>query len=601
MSRFHDVFGDISTLNSTTSTFGIGGLFEGDAEDVTDFTSITVFIHTDQVSAVNGLQLQFSSNGTDWDRSRSFTVNLNSLQTSHGGVFKVKVDGRFFRVRYTNGGVSQTVFRLQTRSHTADSNEDKALQVTSSVNTTIVALDAAATFTGEFESNDLSDVMVHVEADQDGSLFFDFSQDGTNVDTFPFTGFDHVADIPSFHVAVKGGQMFRIRFTNTSVTNQTFLRIYTYYGSFKKPNAPVGTPINDSTDATTVKAVITGKTNAGNYVNINATPTGNIKATLFDDQTDSRQIVDLNGAAKFGEAIILAGDAFGGKVPNDLQWTTEFVGSGASVVLPGTQRLETGTTADSEARFQSTKKARFMISQFNIYHGGIFLDNISEVDCRRRWGVFDPIAASPNGIFFQLEDGDWSVGTVKNGTETLVAEASWNGVSKGLFNDTPGLAVYEIQYNAGAAFFFQGPNLLHILSVAAVGGTYADSYNFNVALEVVNSNGNTTNNGIEFRAAGCYRLGEERGVLIPRAFTGDTLIKTGSGYVSKVSLSRTGSTGGSGALSVYDGVDNTGILIGQVDVGGDDVKGITLDGTFSDGLFIELSGTGTNTATVGFE
>jgi len=104
MSVIRSAIGEISIKNSTTSTFGIGGLFEGDPEDVSEFTSVTVFIHTDQASAIDGLQIQFSSNGDDWDRSYPFTVNLNSLQTSHGGVFKVKVDGQFFRVRYTNGG-----------------------------------------------------------------------------------------------------------------------------------------------------------------------------------------------------------------------------------------------------------------------------------------------------------------------------------------------------------------------------------------------------------------------------------------------------------------------------------------------------------------
>ncbi|KKK53897.1 hypothetical protein LCGC14_3090160, partial [marine sediment metagenome] len=98
-------------------------------------------------------------------------------------------------------------------------------------------------------------------------------------------------------------------------------------------------------------------------------PSNPVSAAIFDSQTQSRQIVDLNGAAKVGEAIILVGDKFGTNEPNVLQWDTEFVGSGDSLALPGTQRIETGTTADSEVRFQSTKAGRFMISQFNIFHG----------------------------------------------------------------------------------------------------------------------------------------------------------------------------------------------------------------------------------------
>ena len=59
--------------------------------------------------------------------------------------------------------------------------------------------------------------------------------------------------------------------------------------------------------------------------------------------------------------------------------------------------------------------------------------------------------------------------------------------------------------------------------------------------------------------------------------------------------------GGAGTASIYDGINNTGVLIGRVDVGGDDVKGITLDGTFSNGLYVEIAGTGTNTLNINFE
>ena len=123
-------------------------------------------------------------------------------------------------------------------------------------------------------------------------------------------------------------------------------------------------------------------------------------------------------------------------------------------------------------------------------------------------------------------------------------------------------------------------------------------YNFKVGLEVINTNGNTTNNYIDFRAAGIYRLGEERGITRARAFTGDTLVKSTAGYISTAFLSRTGSGGGSAALKVYDVFDNTGIFMARVDIGADDIKGINLNSTFSEALFIEITGTGTITATI---
>jgi len=490
MSNIRSVYGEISTNNSSSTPLGIGATFTGVADDVTDFSMVTIFIHSDQASAAEGVSLEFSTDGTNWDRTKKLNLMFDPDTSLWGEIHTQSILAQFFRIVFINGAVAQTDFRMQIKYHTAQSKH-----VTSTI-----------------------------EED-----------------------------------------------------------------------------VNIQSDVELVRAILTGFDDAGIPRNIKTSSVGSLKVGLVGSQTGARQIIDPNGAAKVGEAVILVGDAFGGKVPNVLQWTVDPVGSGSSLTLPGTQRIETGVTPDSEIRFQSTKKGRFMISQFNIYHSGVFVDNISNADCRRRWGAFDPINPSMNGAFFELDGGAWSVGTVKNGVTTLVPQANWNGVNKDMFNETPGLSVYEMAYNAGVVLFFQGTNLIHRVSVAATGGTYANEYNFNVGLEVVNSNGNTTNNGIEFRASGIYRLGEERGVTISRGFTADTLIKTGSGYCSNAYLSRTGSQGGSGSLIVYDGVDNTGTVMARVDIGGDAARGIPLNSTFTDGLFIEISGSGTNTVTIGYE
>ena len=332
---------------------------------------------------------------------------------------------------------------------------------------------------------------------------------------------------------------------------------------------------------------------------VKTTPSGNLQITPIDAQTGSNQIIDLNGAAKLGEAIILTGDVFGNNTPNALQWDEEFVGSGEIASASGLLRVGTSTTANSEIRFQSTKKARFMLSQFNIFHCGLKIDNVADANCERRWGVFDPIAAQQNGAYFALIDGAWCVGYCKDGVETLIQQASWNGTNKDLFVTGSALSPYEIHYNAGSIFFFQRGNFIH--RVAGLPDPYASEYNFKVAVEVINKNGNVTDNGIDVYALGVYRLGEERGETISRVFAANTLIKSSAGYISNAYLSRTGSGGGNANLLIYDGVDNTGFLMGRIDIGADDVKGIQINSTFSEGLFIEVTGTGTRNATISYE
>jgi len=108
------------------------------------------------------------------------------------------------------------------------------------VNSTTTPLASGATFTGVGELSNLPNVMVICKTDNTGTLFFDFSPDGTNWDsTFPTAGFQVKAGINEFHTAIKGARYFRVRLVNDTGA-QTYLRLYTYYGSnFVPSNAPL--------------------------------------------------------------------------------------------------------------------------------------------------------------------------------------------------------------------------------------------------------------------------------------------------------------------------------------------------------------------------
>lgn len=99
----------VSTANSTAVNLGISGVFTGTSEDVSEYSAIMVSIFADQASAVDGLSIQQSSNGTNWD-----VTDVYSIPISTGKVFSVGVVARFFRVVYTNGATATTALRLQT-------------------------------------------------------------------------------------------------------------------------------------------------------------------------------------------------------------------------------------------------------------------------------------------------------------------------------------------------------------------------------------------------------------------------------------------------------------------------------------------------------
>jgi hypothetical protein len=115
---------------------------------------------------------------------------------------------------------------------------DAGFGVESALNTTTTALGASAVFTGIAEKNPFSDVMASCYSDTAGTLFFDFSVNGTDWRPFPVAGYSVAAGIHEFHTAVKGPRFFRVRFVNSASIQSTF-QLSVYYGTFRLPTSPL--------------------------------------------------------------------------------------------------------------------------------------------------------------------------------------------------------------------------------------------------------------------------------------------------------------------------------------------------------------------------
>ena len=101
--------GYISETNSSTSILTAGSIFTGTLVDTLNYGMVVVSLRSDQASATNGLDVQFSTDGTNWDHSDVFNIAADT-----GKTFTFQTVARFMRIIYTNGGVNQTFFRLQT-------------------------------------------------------------------------------------------------------------------------------------------------------------------------------------------------------------------------------------------------------------------------------------------------------------------------------------------------------------------------------------------------------------------------------------------------------------------------------------------------------
>lgn len=82
-------------------------------------------------------------------------------------------------------------------------------------NTTTELLGSGETYTGDWTRNDEPDVAVSCHSSSSGTLYFEFSNDGENVNTFPPVGFAVVAGIHKFRVSTSktgGGGNPKVRF-----------------------------------------------------------------------------------------------------------------------------------------------------------------------------------------------------------------------------------------------------------------------------------------------------------------------------------------------------------------------------------------------------
>ena len=104
-----DASGTVFAGNSSTTPLAAAGVFTGTAQDTLGFGTITIQAFSNVASAIDGLAVEWSTDGTNWDDSDPFTVDAGN-----GRFFTFGPQARFFRLRYTNGATLQTAFRLQT-------------------------------------------------------------------------------------------------------------------------------------------------------------------------------------------------------------------------------------------------------------------------------------------------------------------------------------------------------------------------------------------------------------------------------------------------------------------------------------------------------
>jgi len=101
--------GKVCEPNSSTELLDASESFVGEAQSILDYGIIFVSVYADADSATDGLQVQQSVDGDNWEHVDKYTIEAN-----HAKTFSVQPHCEYLRVVYNNGATAQTEFRLST-------------------------------------------------------------------------------------------------------------------------------------------------------------------------------------------------------------------------------------------------------------------------------------------------------------------------------------------------------------------------------------------------------------------------------------------------------------------------------------------------------
>lgn len=121
-------------------------------------------------------------------------------------------------------------------------------------NSSNAALNSGATFTGAaHEAINYSSIILAALTDKDGTMYAEFSTDGTNWDgSIPFSV---SANINEVHRVTVTRRYFRVRFTNTSAAAQTFMRLQCLGGAQPQLTSTLNSTVQQDADALIVRNI----------------------------------------------------------------------------------------------------------------------------------------------------------------------------------------------------------------------------------------------------------------------------------------------------------------------------------------------------------
>lgn len=304
------------------------------------------------------------------------------------------------------------------------------------------------------------------------------------------------------------------------------------------------------------------------------------RVQIKDPYTENVAKVDALGNLKTVEQVRLVGTAFSGSTKDTNFWTETVTGSGA-VAQAGEISLTTGATADSTAKYVSTRKARKVTGASNQFRMVGRLTTDPQANNVRRCGAYD----TNNGFFFQVNGETFGIGVRKATSDTIVASGSFNGNLGTTVVLTTTFGRFFIEYDHLSVKFFINDVLLHTITATTTALTA--TLDLPITMENNNTGGNTTDNGFEVLFATIVRIGrlETNPTSYYAGTNATTVLKYGAGQLKRIAI-----TDNAGTLIAYDNTAGSGTVLCNLDAS-KTVGTMEFDLPFNNGLTIVTAGT----------
>jgi len=223
-----------------------------------------------------------------------------------------------------------------------------------SSNSTAIALNASASFTGVgVDVSSYQSVVVAAKTDQDGALYIEFSPDGTNWDSS--LAFEVTANVNEVHRFSVTRRYFRIRFTNTSASNQTFLRLQSILGSQTALTSALNSTVQYDADSLITRSVLMGQNDNGSYKYVPVTAEGHLEMAIHGP------LLPFGSVHTEKLTPVFQSDGVYGLNTGQVLPTTSL--SGVATTEDSAFKISTGTTIYSQAVIQGVKRLRYRAGQ----------------------------------------------------------------------------------------------------------------------------------------------------------------------------------------------------------------------------------------------